>query len=170
MTTNRSCSTARGGKVDFLRGFWKSNPNFEAVQIDDVATSDFGDALEGKHVIAYSFTLRIRIDTERRLLSMLQMSKPSSTSHSHSQTTRIRQRRSRFDVICTALATTLTHNCTIIIQGAIDGAMNVLRQGAAKGIKKFVLTSSWVTVLDRESRRFDFPEWRTVVNGRMQPH
>ena len=97
------------------------------------------------------------------------MSKPSFTSHSRSQTTRIRRRRSRFDVICTALATTLTHNCTII-QGAIDGTMNILRQGAAKGIKKFVLTSSWVTVLDRESCRFAFPEWRTVVNGRVQPH
>ena len=63
--------TARGGKVDFLRGFWKGSQNFEAVQIDDVATSDFADALEGKHVIAHSVTLRTRIDTERCRRSML---------------------------------------------------------------------------------------------------
>ena len=39
--------TARGGKVNFLRDFWKANPKFEAVQIDDVATDDFTDALKG---------------------------------------------------------------------------------------------------------------------------
>ena len=30
-----------------MRDFWKANPKFEAVQIDDVATDDFTDALKG---------------------------------------------------------------------------------------------------------------------------
>ncbi|KAM5530934.1 hypothetical protein V8D89_015379 [Ganoderma adspersum] len=93
--------TARGGKVNFLRGFWKASPNFEAVQIDDVATSDFTDALEGVEAVLHiAFPFPDHNDPATK------------------------------------------------IKGAIDGTLNVLRQGAAKGIKKFVLTSSWVTVLD----------------------
>ena len=30
-----------------MRDSWKANPKFEAVQIDDVATDDFTDALKG---------------------------------------------------------------------------------------------------------------------------
>nr|VWO94326.1 UDP-xylose synthase [Ganoderma boninense] len=93
--------TARGGKIDFLRGFWKASPHFEAVQIDDVASSDFTHALEGVDAV-----LHIALPFSGQM-------DPASR-----------------------------------IKNTIDGTLNVLRQGAAKGIKKFVLTSSWVTVLD----------------------
>ncbi|PIL24601.1 hypothetical protein GSI_12485 [Ganoderma sinense ZZ0214-1] len=93
--------TARGEKVDFLREFWKASPNFEAVQIDDIAISDFTHVLEGVDAV-------------------LHIAWPFSSQ---------KDPASR-------------------IKGAIDGTLNVLRQGAAKGVKKFVLTSSWVTVLD----------------------
>ena len=47
-----------------MRDFWKANPKFEAVQIDDVATDDFTNALEGmnslRSLILYS---HIQTDT-----------------------------------------------------------------------------------------------------------
>ena len=39
--------TARGAKVTLLRDHFKTVPNFEVVQIDDIATSDFSNALKG---------------------------------------------------------------------------------------------------------------------------
>ncbi|TFK85285.1 NAD(P)-binding protein [Polyporus arcularius HHB13444] len=39
--------TARGVKLGLVRDHFKSNPSFEAIQIDDIATSDFHDALIG---------------------------------------------------------------------------------------------------------------------------
>lgn len=54
VVADRRYSIARGEKVDFLRGFWKAYPNFEAVRLDDVVTSDSTDVLEGERVIATS--------------------------------------------------------------------------------------------------------------------
>ncbi|RPD55635.1 NAD(P)-binding protein [Lentinus tigrinus ALCF2SS1-7] len=46
--------TARGGKIDLLREHFKSNQNFEAVKIDDIATSDFSAALKGVDAVIHA--------------------------------------------------------------------------------------------------------------------
>ncbi|EJF56274.1 NAD(P)-binding protein, partial [Dichomitus squalens LYAD-421 SS1] len=102
--------TARGKKVDFLREFWKANPHFEAVQIEDIATSDFTEALKDVDAV-------------------LHMASP--------------------------LAGTQTVETTIkaSIISAIEGTLNVLRQATAQGVTKFVLTSSWASLVDPDAKQ-----------------
>ncbi|KAI0695062.1 NAD-P-binding protein [Cerioporus squamosus] len=45
--------TARGPKLDLIREHYKSNPNFEAVQIDDIVTSDFSSAFQGVDAVLH---------------------------------------------------------------------------------------------------------------------
>ena len=70
VVADRRYSIARGEKVDFLRAFWKAYPNFEVAQIDDAATSDFTDALEGERVVTTS-GLRTAADVKISHRSML---------------------------------------------------------------------------------------------------
>ncbi|RDX45373.1 NAD(P)-binding protein [Lentinus brumalis] len=45
---------ARGAKLDLLREYFKANPNFEAVKIDDIATGDFSAALKGVNAVIHA--------------------------------------------------------------------------------------------------------------------
>ncbi|KAI0695059.1 NAD-P-binding protein [Cerioporus squamosus] len=60
--------TARGAKLALVRDHFKSNSNFEAIQIDDIATSDFHDALIGVDaVLAVACPLPGRADPYEQL-------------------------------------------------------------------------------------------------------
>ena len=47
------CSTARGAKLELLREHFKSIPQFEAVQIDDIVAGDFTAALKGESLSTF---------------------------------------------------------------------------------------------------------------------
>ncbi|KAL1941274.1 hypothetical protein VTO73DRAFT_7486 [Trametes versicolor] len=45
--------TARGAKLELLRGYFASNPNFEAVEVNDISSGDLATAMQGVDAIIH---------------------------------------------------------------------------------------------------------------------
>ncbi|EJF58867.1 NAD(P)-binding protein [Dichomitus squalens LYAD-421 SS1] len=60
--------TARGAKVNTLRDFWKAVPEFQAIQIDDIATDDFTEALQGVDAVVHVPASQLNKDSADSLI------------------------------------------------------------------------------------------------------
>ncbi|KAF9556684.1 NAD(P)-binding protein [Agrocybe pediades] len=115
---HRVRASARKNKVESLRTLYKTTPNVEIVQVDDIAHDDFGDALKD-------------VDT----------------------------------IIHTASPLPGRAAPDVMLKSAIDGSLNVLRQGEKAGVKKFVVTSSTATVIgdpDTKGVAYHADHWNPV--------
>lgn len=120
------CRTARGGKFQRLVET-VHKAGLEFVQIDDVATGDFTDALKGVDVVLHmACPLAGKKGLDETFQVCVLLSDPFSSSA----------------------------NSTLYFQTAIDGTINVVRQAQKAGVKKIVATSSFGAVISRMSRTF----------------
>ncbi|KAJ7575156.1 hypothetical protein C8J56DRAFT_460543 [Mycena floridula] len=109
-------AAARTAKVEQVRAAYaKYGQDFEVVEIADIATDQFPEALKGVHGVIHA-------------------------------------------------ASPSPHKADIdeMINGAIEGVLNILRQGEKAGIQRFIVTSSIATVLHPKSS-FTDKDWNPVT-------
>ncbi|KAI0305657.1 hypothetical protein B0F90DRAFT_1916110 [Multifurca ochricompacta] len=116
-------ASARTPKVNIVKEGWLSyGHKFEVVAVDDLATGDLTDALKGVGAIVH-------------VAAPLAMAGPP-------------------DVVISVRVFRPCHTITLpsftdtTLSGAVDGTLNVLKQGYAAGVRKFVVTSSISTAFD----------------------
>ncbi|KIM83315.1 hypothetical protein PILCRDRAFT_440081 [Piloderma croceum F 1598] len=109
-------AAARGAKVDFLKHLYAQHKDhFDAVNISDIATGEFPEALEG-------------VDAVIHTASPL----PDKASKD------------------------------VILEGAVNGTVNIIRQAQKAGIKRLIVTSSIASVSNPQ-KSFTDKDWNPLT-------
>ena len=124
----------RGKKAEALRLLYAKNPSLEVVEIADIVYGQFQDSLVGVDAVIHTASPLPGRMEPEEMLKVCSIFKIKSF---------------------------LLMNYR---QAAIEGSLNVLRQAEKAGVRKFVVTSSMITLIgDPSMKGVTFTDQRTII-------